>query len=46
VTIRSTTSSSGSLFPFGSGENSNQQSLVLKLEGDAWKLSQAPFLQL
>jgi hypothetical protein len=39
VTVRWTTASS-TFFPFGSSEHTNTQTIVLRREGDAWKLTQ------
>jgi hypothetical protein len=39
VTVRWTTASGG-FFPFSSGEYTNTQTIVLRREGEAWKLAQ------
>jgi hypothetical protein len=42
VTVRSS-STGGGFLPFTPGEFTNEQTLVLRRENEAWKLTQAPF---
>ena len=37
------TYTSGGFFPFSTGEYSNEQTIVLRLENGAWKIAQQPF---